>query len=255
MRKRKADLRAAGPAKNPVSAGRKEKMKERARQRKAKKRGDVTGAAGDDEDADAPEAAANVSGAVGPLAGRKRSREAEAGGESAAAPAEAAAHGRSRAALVRTDEFPTDSVAFGERAMAPPTLAVIPRAKVRTVSTRSRKRLPLYPPPPPPSALPLIFPQHTREEAARRAAIARPAHAASLRDGDDDSGEDAAEVSHARREELRRAHFAQYKAQVLTAYAEMKRRRIGGGSGGGVATGALVAPTVASVVRPGGAQK
>ena len=134
MRKRKADLRAAGPAKHPVSAGRKEKMKERARQRKAKKRGDVTGAA-DDEDVEAPEAVADGSGAVGPLAGRKRSREAEAGGGSSVAPAEAAALGRSRAARVRTDEFPTDSVVFGERAMAPPTLAVIPRAKVRTVST------------------------------------------------------------------------------------------------------------------------
>ena len=55
-----------------------------------------------------------------------------------------------------------------------------------------------------------------------------------------DSIDDQPELSKAtaaRREELRRAHFAQYKAQVLTAYAEMKKRRIG-------ASGALVAPSL-----------
>ena len=57
-------------------------------------------------------------------------------------------------------------------------------------------------------------------------------------------GEDSAAAG-VRREELRRAHFAQYKAQVLTAYAEMKKRRLDAGHG--MRTGALVAPPV--VVR------
>jgi hypothetical protein len=84
--------------------------------------------------------------------------------------------------------------------------------------------------------------QLTRDEAARRLALSKPAESAN----DVGSGEEseatqtgaAAQAALERREQLRKAHFAQYKAQVLTAYAEMKKRR--------AATGALVAaPLVA----------
>jgi hypothetical protein len=127
LKQRKAALRAAS-AKHPLSAGRKEKLKERARRRKAKGRGDdglgeVQGAEDDEEVA--------ASGASLPAAaGSKRAREATTasdGGDGAEAVAPVPAKRRP----LRTDEFPTDRVAFGDRALQPPTLAVIPRSKVR----------------------------------------------------------------------------------------------------------------------------
>ena len=124
MRKRKADLRAAGP-KHAVSATRKEKMKERARMRKAKKRG-TSGAVSEDGGDDDEERAEK--GGSAPLAGQKRPRESEAPCPPAAVKPHSSGAGRPAG---RTHEFPTDLVAFGERAMQPPTLAVIPRAKVR----------------------------------------------------------------------------------------------------------------------------
>lgn len=215
MRKRKADLRAAEPVKR-VSPGRKEKMKERARARKAKKRGAATtGDAGDgDERADDEADTA--------LAGKKRPRNSGSIETDAVA-----------AIKAKSDEFPKDHVAFGDRAMQPPTLTVIPRAKAsgaRHDGCTSGMGLPVSP---------RSSVQHTREEAARRMAIARPAQVETTSDNKDEGSEDA-EAVRARREDLRRAHFAQYKAQVLTAYAEMKKRRVGGG----VTSGALVAPPV-----------
>lgn len=140
LRRRKAELRAAGPAKHPVSAGRKEKMKERARQRKARKHGKpVASGEGDGDEAeeegdDGGEEGDGDEAEAGATAGQKRPRAAAA------------------SARPRTDAFPTDRVAFGERAMAPPTLAVIPRAKVRErgygIPVSSRTRTQSFPPPP-----------------------------------------------------------------------------------------------------------
>jgi hypothetical protein len=139
LKLRKDALRLEGSAKHPMSATRKEKMKERTRRRKEKKRGEdglteeVAADSGESGDGPARSTIA-ISPSGGELdnGGKKRQREAASddvsgGGLISSGTTEPAARARKH---LRTDEFPTDRVAFGDRAMAPPTLAVIPRTKV-----------------------------------------------------------------------------------------------------------------------------
>lgn len=179
------------------------------------------GGSGDDDDDDVGGGSGGGSygggGAAAPAAGHKRPRGAaddDSDGGRPPAPKRPAVGGGGGAGRREVpDDFPTERVAFGERAMEPPRLTVAPR--------KSQK-------------------QKLREaaRAAQKAAIA-----AGRTDGASDAALAAADAARAamdatRSEEMKRAQMERYRASVQEAYAAMKRKRaedrpLGGGSGGG----------------------